>query len=139
MGAQHDGPAMAINHARPATHRRRRAAATPAERGCLALTAALYPDGDVVCAEILELDVACRGDDFEHACAMIVEAVEGAVEAAHACPPDTLDRFLREHRLTVHPERPPGYRPAAIPSNLLQQPGLILRPVSISIEAAIRR
>ena len=93
----------------------------------------------MVCAEILELDIASQGDDFEHAYTMIVEAAEGAVEAAHACPPDTLERFLRENRLTVYPEPPASYRPAAIPSQLLQQPGLILRPVSISIEAAIRR
>ena len=135
---EYDGPAMAIHDAPAETTRRRRAPAPPIEHGYLALTAALYRDGDTVCAEILEFGIASEGDDFDHAYAMIVEAVEGAVEAAHLCPPDTLDRFVRTYHLTVYPAPPASYRPAAIPSHLLSQPGLILRPVSISIEAAIR-
>jgi hypothetical protein len=135
---EYDGPTMAVDHAPAENPRRRRAPATPIERGYLALTAALYRDGDAVCAEILEFDIASEGDDFDHAYAMIVEAVEGAVEVAHVFPPDSLERFVRTHRLTVYPAPPASYRPAAIPSHLLSQPGLILRPVSISIEAAIR-
>lgn len=135
---EYHGATMAVDHAPPETRRRRQASATPLERGYLALTAALYPQGNVVCAEILEFDIASQGDDFDRAYAMIVEAVEGAVEAAHAFPPDTLERFVREHHLTVYSEPPASYRPAAIPSRLLSEPGLILRPVSISIEAAIR-
>jgi len=129
---------MAVHHAPAESPRRRRSPALPIERGYLALTAALYRDGDAVCAEILEFGIASEGDDFDHAYAMIVEAVEGAVEAAHLCPPDTLDLFVRTYQLTVYPAPPASYRPAAISSHLLSQPGLILRPVSISIEAAIR-
>ena len=135
---EYHSPVMAVHHAPAETPRRRRAPAPPIERGYLALTAALYRDGDAVCAEILEFGIASEGDDFDHAYAMIVEAVEGAVEVAHAFPPDSLERFVHTHHLAVYPSPPASYRPAAIPSHLLSQPGLILRPVSISIEAAIR-
>jgi hypothetical protein len=135
----YDAAVMTVTH-RPTTRpiRPRRAARAPIERGYLALTAALYPGGDAICAEILEFNIASFGDDFNHAYAMIVEAVEGAVRAAHEFPPDSLERFVAEYGLTVHPKPPRTYRPAAIPSHLLSQPGLILRPVSISIEAALR-
>ena len=73
---------MAVDHAQPETRSSRRAPAPPLERGYLALTAALYPDGSPVSAEILEFDIASCGDDANHAYAMIVEAVEGAIEAA---------------------------------------------------------
>ena len=112
-------------------------APTPAGRGYLALTAALYPDGNAVSAEILEFDIASWGRDLEHAYQMIVEAVEGAIEAAYHDSTGGLEGFLRHARLTTYREPPASYRPAAIPSHLLSQPGLILRPVSISIEAAI--
>ena len=108
------------------------------DRGYLALTAALYPDGDAVSAEILEFDIASWGHDLEHAYEMILEAVAGALEAAYHDPASRLDGFLRQAGLTVYPEPPKSYRPAAIPSHLLSQRGLVLRPVSISIEAAIR-
>lgn len=107
-------------------------------RGYLALTAALYADEDAVCGEILEFNLATEGDDFEHAYAMIVEATEGAIRAAWHGASDSLERFLADNKLSVHPRPPKAYRPAAVPSHLLRQPGLILRPVSISIEAAIR-
>ena len=55
------GATTAVDHAPPEIRRRRQASATPLERGYLALTAALYPQGNVVCAEILEFDVASRG------------------------------------------------------------------------------
>lgn len=110
----------------------------PIEQGYLALTAALYRDGDTVCAEILEFDIASQGDDFEHAYAMIVEAVEGLVAAVYHDSVSGLGEFVHQRHLTVHRQQPRTYRPAAIPSHLLTQPGLILRPVSISIEAAIR-
>jgi hypothetical protein len=107
-------------------------------RGYLALTAALYPDGDAISAEILEFDIASWGHDPEQAYEMIVEAVAGAIEAAYHDPASGLDAFLRQAGLTVYSEPPQSYRPAAIPSHLLSQRGLTLRPVSISIEAAIR-
>jgi hypothetical protein len=129
---------MAIDHAPAATRRRRRARTAPIQRGYLALTAALYPDGHAVSAEILELDLASCGEDADDAYAMIIEAVEGALEAAHHDHTTGLETFIREAQLTVYPEPPPTYRPAAIPSHLLMQPGLILRPVSISIEAVLR-
>jgi len=129
---------MAVDHAPPGTRRHRRASVTPIERGYLALTAALYPDGDAASAEILEFDIASCGNDVDHAYAMIVEAVEGAVEAAYHDPGAGLDGFIRQEQLTVYPEPPATYRPAAVPSHLLTQPGLILRPVSISIEAVLR-
>ncbi len=59
------------------------------ELGYPALTAALYPQGN-----------------FDRAYTMIVEAVEGAIETAHAFPPDTLERFVSEHHLTVYSEPP---------------------------------
>jgi hypothetical protein len=108
------------------------------ERGHLALTAALYPDGNAVSAEILEFDIASWGNDFDHAYAMIVEAVEGAIAAVYHDSVVELETFLRQEEISVHPRPPRRYRPAAIPSHLLSQPGLILRPVSISIEAALR-
>ncbi len=118
---------------------RRRLASDRAEsRGYLALTAALYPDEDAVCGEILEFNVATEGDDFEHAYKMIVEAAKGAISAARHGASDSLDGFLADNNLSVYPRPPRTYRPAAVPSHLLRQPGLILRPVSISIEAAIR-
>jgi hypothetical protein len=135
---EYHSPVMAIHDAPAETPRRRRAPVPPIDRGYLALTAALYPDGDAVCAEILEFGIASEGDDFDHAYAMIIEAVEGLVEVVHAFPPDSLERFVSTNHLTVYPAPPATYRPAAIPSHLLSQPGLILRPVSISIEAAIR-
>jgi hypothetical protein len=129
---------MAVDHAQPETRRSRRAPATALERGYLALTAALYPDGNAVSAEILELDIASCGSDLDHAYAMIVEAVKGALGAAYHDPGAGLGAFIREEKLAVYPDPPTTYRPAAIPSHLLSQPGLILRPVSISIEAALR-
>ena len=118
--------------------RRRLASDRGESRGYLALTAALYPDEDAVCGEILEFNLATEGDDFEHAYKMIVEAAEGAISAARHGASDSLDRFLADNNLSVYPRPPRTYRPAAVPSHLLRQPGLILRPVSISIEAAIR-
>jgi hypothetical protein len=134
---EYHSPVMAVHHAPAETPRRRRAPAPPIERGYLTLTAALYRDGDAVCVEILEFGIASEGDDFDHAYAMIVEAVEGAVEAVYHESVNSLDAFLRQERLTVYREPPRSYRPAAIPSHLLSQPGLILRPVSISIEAVL--
>jgi hypothetical protein len=136
--AEYDAATMAVDHAPPATRRIRRAPAAPLERGYLALTAALYPDGSAVSAEILEFDIASWGHDADHAYAMIVEAVEGAIEAVYHDSTFGLEAFLRQHKITVHPGPPRRYRPAAIPSHLLSQPGLILRPVSISIEAVLR-
>jgi len=109
-----------------------------APHGFLALTAALYPDGDAVSAEILEFEIASWGAGSEEAYRSILEAVEGAVEAAYHDSAIGLDEFVRQTRLTIYPEPPTSYRPAAIPSHLLSKPGLILRPVSISIEAAVR-
>jgi hypothetical protein len=91
-----------------------------------------------VSAEILEFDIASWGHDADHAHAMIVEAVEGAVEVVHHDSSVGLGTFLRHRKLTVHSEPPPSYRPAAIPSHLLSQPGLILRPAVISIEPVLR-
>jgi len=136
--SEYDAATMAVDHAPPETRRSRRASAPPLERGYLALTAALYPDGNAVSAEILEFDIASCGNDADHAYAMIVEAVEGAIEAAYRDSVDGLHVLLREEKLTVYPNPPRRYRPAAIPSHLLSQPGLILRPVSISIEAVLR-
>ena len=133
----YDAVTMTVDQAPPRT-RRRRGAPVPIEHGYLALTAALYPDGDAVCAEILEFPIASEGDDFEHAYAMIIEAVEALIGAVNDHPPDNLERFISDKGLTVHHRPPRTYRPAAIPSHLLMQPGLVLRPVSISIEAAIR-
>jgi hypothetical protein len=129
---------MTVDQAPPRTRRRRSTAAEPIEQGYLALTAALYRDGDTVCAEILEFDIASEGDDFVHAYAMIVEAVECMISGSHASAQDSLERFAADNGHTVHRHLPRTYRPAAIPSHLLMQPGLTLRPVSISIEAAIR-
>jgi hypothetical protein len=129
---------MTVDQAPPRTRRRRSTPAQRIEQGYLALTAALYRDGDTVCAEILEFDIASEGDDVEHAYAMIVEAVECMISGSHDSPQDSLERFIGDKGLTVHRHPPRTYRPAAIPSHLLTQPGLILRPVSISIEAAIR-
>ena len=129
---------MAVDHAPPETRGIRRASTTPLEHGYLALTAALYPDGNAISAEILEFDIASCGNDADHAYAMIVEAVEGAIDAAYHDPGTGLGAFIRAEQLTVYPKSPTTYRPAAIPSHLLSQPGLILRPVSISIEAALR-
>lgn len=136
--AEYDAATMTVDHAPAETRRRRSASPVLIERGYLALTAALYPDDDAVCAEILEFDIASEGDDFDQAYAKIVEAVEGLLAAVHHHPPDSLERFFAEKGLTVHPRPPRTYRPAAIPRHLLAQPGLILRPVSISIEAAVR-
>jgi len=136
--SEYDAATMAVDHAPPETRRSRRAPATPLERGYLALTAALYPDGNAVSAEILEFDIASWGHDFDHAYAMIVEAVEGAIAAVYHDSVVELETFLRQEKISVHPRPPRRYRPAAIPSHLLSQPGLILRPVSISIEAALR-
>jgi len=136
--SEYDAATMAVDHAPPETRRSRRASAPPLERGYLALTAALYPDGNAVSAEILEFDIASCGNDADHAYAMIVEAVEGAIGAAYHDPGTGLGAFIREEKLTVYPEPPTTYRPAVIPSHLLMQSGLILRPVSISIEAALR-
>jgi hypothetical protein len=136
--AEYDAATMAVDHAPPETRRSRRAPDIPFERGYLALTAALYPDADAVSAEILEFDIASCGSNFDHAYAMIVEAVEGAIEAADHDSMSGLEAFLRQEKLTLYQEPPRSYRPAAIPSHLLSQPGLILRPVSISIEAALR-
>jgi len=69
---------------------------------------------------------------------MIVEAVEGAVEAVYHDSMVGLEAFLRQEELMVYPRPPRSYRPAVIPSHLLSQPGLILRPLSISIEAVLR-
>ena len=135
--SEYDAATMAVDQAPPLTRRSRRAPAPPLERGYLALTAALYPDGTAVCAEILEFDIASEGDDFGHAYAMIVEAVEGIVEAVYHDSMIGLELFLRQKKLTVYPEPPRSYRPAAIPSHLLSQPGLILRPVVISIATAV--
>ena len=136
--SEYDAATMAVDHAPPDTRRSRRASATPLEHGYLALTAALYPDGNAVSAEILECDIASWGHDADHAYAMIVEAVEGAIAAVYHDSVVELEAFLRQEKITVHPRPPCRYRPAAIPSRLLSQPGLILRPVSISIEAALR-
>ncbi len=136
--AEYDAATMAVDDAPPETRRSRRAPETPFERGYLALTAALYPDGEAVSAETLELDIASCGSDFDHAYARNVEAVEGAVEAADHDSMSGLEAFLRREKLTLYPKPPRSYRPAAVPSHLLSQPGLILRPVSISIEAALR-
>jgi hypothetical protein len=136
--AEYDAATMVVDHAPPETRRTRRAPATPLERGYLALTAALYPDGDAVSAEILEFDIASCGNDFDHAYAMIVEAVEGAVEAVYHDSMVGLEVFLRQEELMVYPRPPRRYRPAVIPSHLLSQPGLILRPLLISIEAVLR-
>jgi hypothetical protein len=135
--SEYDAATMAVDHAPPEARRSRRAPATPLERGYLALTAALYPDGNAVSAEILEFDIASWGHDFYHAYAMIVEAVEGAIAAVYHDSVVELETFLRQEKISVHPRPPRRYRPA-IPSHLLSQPGLILRPVSISIEAALR-
>jgi len=129
---------MTVDHAQPETQRRSRPSTIRLEHCHLALTAALYPDGDAVSAEILEFDIATWGHDADHAYTAIVEAVEGALEAAHHDPLGGLEAFLREKKITVHARPPRRYRPAAIPSHLLSQPGLVLRPVSISIEAALR-
>jgi hypothetical protein len=136
--SEYDAATMAVDHAPPETRRNQRVSAAPLERGYLALTAALYQDGDAVSAEILEFDIASWGHDFDHAYATIVEAVEGAIEAVYHDSTFGLEAFLRQEKITVHPRPPRRYRPAAIPSHLLSQPGLILRPVSISIEAALR-
>lgn len=111
----------------------------PAPRGYLALTAALYRDGDTICAELLDFDLATEGDDFDHAYAMIVEAVEGLIAAVYHYPPDSIERFVSDNGLTVHPRPPRTYRPAAIPSHLLEKPGLILRPVVVSLATAVTR
>jgi len=105
--------------------------------GYLALTAALYPDGQAVSAEILEFDVASWGKGFDEAYERIVEAAELVIGSQYHDEPNGLEPFLVEHQLMVHRQPPRTYRPAAIPSHLLSQQGLILRPVSISIEAAI--
>jgi hypothetical protein len=136
--AEKDAATMAVDHALDVTRRGPLAPATPVGRGYLALTAALYPDGNAISAEILEFDIASWGHDADHAYAMIVEAVEGAIEAAYHDATLGLEAFLRQHKITAHPRPPRRYRPAAIPSHLLSQPGLILRPVSISIEAVLR-
>ena len=127
---------MTVDHAPPEARRRPAARAAPIDRGYLALTAALYRAGDAVCAEILEFDIASEGDDFDRAYAMIVEAVEGLIAAVYQDSRSGLNEFVRQRRLTVHPQPPRTYRPAAIPSHLLKQPGLILRPVVISIATA---
>ena len=129
---------MTVDHAQPETQRRSRPSTIRLEHCHLALTAALYPDGDAVSAEILEFDIASWGHDADHAYAMIVEAAEGAIEAAYHDSTVGLEAFLRQEKITVFPRPPRRYRPAAVPSHLLRQPGLILRPVSISIEAALR-
>jgi hypothetical protein len=129
---------MTVDQAPHQARRRLRGAAGPIERGYLALTAALYPEGDAVCAEILEFPIASHGRDFADAYAMVVEAAESMIWGTIASPGDSLERFIADTGLTVHRRPPSTYRPAAIPSHLLTQPGLILRPVSISIEAAIR-
>ena len=136
--AEYGAATMAVDHAPAETRRVRRAPAVPLERGYLALTAALYPDGNAVSAEILEFDIASWSHDADHAYAMIVEAVEGAIEAVYHDSTVGLEAFLRREKLTVYPKPPRRYRPAAIPSHLLSQPGLIMRPVSISIEAVLR-
>jgi len=79
------------------------------EHGYLALTATLYPDGNAVSAEILEFDIASCGTDVDHAYAMIVEAVEGAIEAAYRDSVDGLHVLLREEKLTVYPNPPRRY------------------------------
>ncbi len=89
-------------------------------------------------AQILEFDITSCGHDADHAYAMIVEAVEGAVEAVHHDSSVGLGAFLRHRKLTVYSEPPLSYRPVAIPSHLLSQPGVILRPAAISIEAVLR-
>ena len=68
---------------------------------------------------------------------MIVEAVDSVVEVVQAFPPDNLDLFARTHHRTVCPA------PGKLPTRHHPEPpalavGAILRPVSISIEAAIR-
>ncbi len=127
---------MTVDQAPPQARRRRRTSTTPIERGYLVLTSALYRDRDTVCAEILEFDIASEGDDFDRAYAMMIEAVEGLIAAAYHDSRAGLDEFIRQRRLTVYPEPPETYRPAAISSHLLSQPGLILRPVVISIATA---
>ena len=128
---------MAIPDARSATVRRAPDASKASlERSHLALTAALYPDGEAVTAEVLDFDIASYGPDYEHAYAMIVEAVEGLVAAVYHDSLTGLDAFIQQRGLTVYPERPSTYRPAAVPSRLFSRPGLILRPVVISIATA---
>ena len=68
----------------------------------------------------------------------IVEAAELVIGSTYHDEPGGLERFLGEHQLIAHRRPPRTYRPAAIPSRLLSQRGLVLRPLSISIEAAIR-
>ena len=108
------------------------------DRGYLALTAAMYRDGDAVCGEILEFDIATQGTDFDDAYAMIIEAVEASLLGSYTSPQDSLERFVRDYGLAVYPQPPSTYQPAAVPRHLLSREGLILRPVSISIEAALR-
>lgn len=108
-------------------------------RGYLALTASFYREGDTICAELLDFDLATEGDDPDHAYAMIIEAVEGLIAAVYHDSLSGLDQFVRQRRLTVYPEPPETYRPAAIPGHLLSKPGLILRPVVVSIATAAAR
>lgn len=111
----------------------------PAPRGYLALTAGFYRDGDTICAELLDFDLATEGDDLDDAYAMMVEAVEGTISAAYHDSAHGLDRFLADYHLAVRSNPPRSYRPAAIPSHLLKQPGLILRPVVVSLATAVTR
>jgi predicted RNase H-like HicB family nuclease len=99
----------------------------------------MYPDGEAVSAEILELKgVVSWGRDLEHAFAMVTEAAECIVGACATSATDSIARLAEDNGLTVYGRPPRTYRPAAIPSHLLKKPGLILRPVSIDIEAASR-
>jgi hypothetical protein len=134
--AEYHAATMTGDPVPPQTRRRRRTSTTSLARGYPALTSALHRDRDRVCAEILEFDIASEGDNLDRAYAMIVEAVEGLIAAAYHDSRAGLDEFIRQGRLTVYPEPPETYRPAAIPGHLLSQPGLILRPVVISIATA---
>jgi len=129
---------MSVHQAPPQSQPTEGSTPDSTARGYLALTAALYPDGQAVSAEILEFNVASWGKDFDEAYARIVEAAELVISSTYHDEPGGLERFLAGHQLIPHRRPPSTYRPAAIPSHLLSQQGLILRPVSISIEAAIR-
>ena len=129
---------MSAQQAPPRSQPSRRDNPASTARGYLALTAGLYQDGQAVSAEILEFDVASWGRDFDEAYARIIEAAELVISSTYHDEPGGLERFLGEHQLIAHRRPPRTYRPAAIPSRLLSRQGLVLRPVSISIEAAIR-
>ena len=87
---------MSVKQAPPRSKRARQdSPPVSSGRGYLALTAALYPDGDAISAEILEFDIASWGHDPEQAYEMIVEAVAGDIEAAYRDSASGLDAFVR--------------------------------------------